>query len=1023
MERTIRVTVVGWAMAGLLIANVARAATIRVPVDQPTLAAAIAAAASGDTIDVAAGTYTLAGDLTLNKSLTFVGANAGVSPRNGGGGRVAETVIDGAAGAFNGTTGYDFILASGITSLSVSGFTFTNFDGNIFESSLVPIAQVTLRNNIFSANNGAIFYKFDTSVGTTFDVGDNRIANQSMSGVSSALFFLGNVAGSHFDDNEVTAVTSRELLNVYHAFSNSTVSRNTLSGTAGLASLFADQNGIDIDGNILTNITIAGGAAIYVGTNSGHTVADLDITSNTITTVNGASGIILSCDTATTASISNVRIESNSITTSLYGITVDTTANGNGTISGVTIRNNHLTNNSFSPILAYSRANGGGGLNAVGGLTIDANVFDINAAIYTSSFYLVDLRNIGGTNSIMNNEFNLGGTLPAGTDAVRTIAIRGSRTGQFELDGNDLDGGGVLHHNAPTVYVSGLAILSNDSSTGAIPSSAVIHVTHNVVRNFEDAIVIRDGVAGTYGNLAPGVTLTVNDNDLSSNSLLAIRSGVSGAMTDASANWWGSNVAASVAAKLTANVDYTPWLVSGTDTDGAAGFQGDTLELDVSATSPQSGGTGRIQEGIDRAASGGTVNVAAATYAENVTADANAVSLSAAGTSVGAVTVNGSLTLGSDDQLLLQADGLTAGSTYDQWQVSGTISLGGASLTLSGSLVPALGDSLTLIDNIGAGAVLGTFAGYPQSSLVPLNSSSLPLSYTAGPGDNDVVLGACGNGALDGGEQCEAPFGDCCDTVACTFKTMVCRPAAGACDVAESCSGASDTCPVDFNPACTPTNTPTSTPTVTPTITPTPTVTPTATATPTITPTPTDTPVPCDATPIASCRTAPKGGLAVEDEAGGVRRFRWRWVRGMATTAADFGNPVDGGTAFRLCVYDDGVLAMQLNVATGGSSHGRPRWNATRYGYRYSDRDAAPDGITRVDLIGGANGVGRIGIRGRGDNLPLPGPVDSQFYFHDHLAMRIQLRRNDSSTCWETSIPAPADTNKAAGHFRATLRP
>ncbi|HAC80960.1 MAG TPA: hypothetical protein DCG06_11740, partial [Deltaproteobacteria bacterium] len=56
----------------------------------------------------------------------------------------------------------------------------------------------------------------------------------------------------------------------------------------------------------------------------------------------------------------------------------------------------------------------------------------------------------------------------------------------------------------------------------------------------------------------------------------------------------------------------------------------------------------------------------------------------------------------------------------------------------------------------------------------------------------------CGNGILEPTEDCEAPFGACC-TSTCDFKpsTEVCRGSAGACDIQETCTGTSDTCPAD----------------------------------------------------------------------------------------------------------------------------------------------------------------------------------------------------------------------------------
>jgi hypothetical protein len=69
-----------------------------------------------------------------------------------------------------------------------------------------------------------------------------------------------------------------------------------------------------------------------------------------------------------------------------------------------------------------------------------------------------------------------------------------------------------------------------------------------------------------------------------------------------------------------------------------------------------------------------------------------------------------------------------------------------------------------------------------------------------------LALAVCGDGVVDVGEMCDAgrdPTGTCC-TALCTFAPplTVCRPADGACDVAETCSGVSAACPTNgFRPA------------------------------------------------------------------------------------------------------------------------------------------------------------------------------------------------------------------------------
>ena len=70
-----------------------------------------------------------------------------------------------------------------------------------------------------------------------------------------------------------------------------------------------------------------------------------------------------------------------------------------------------------------------------------------------------------------------------------------------------------------------------------------------------------------------------------------------------------------------------------------------------------------------------------------------------------------------------------------------------------------------------------------------------------------ITFALCGDGVVDSGEQCDlgsanGSFTSCCTTL-CEFRAggLTCRSSAGACDVPETCTGASDTCPPDaFQP-------------------------------------------------------------------------------------------------------------------------------------------------------------------------------------------------------------------------------
>lgn len=90
---------------------------------------------------------------------------------------------------------------------------------------------------------------------------------------------------------------------------------------------------------------------------------------------------------------------------------------------------------------------------------------------------------------------------------------------------------------------------------------------------------------------------------------------------DMSGNWWGSNVEATIAAGLasvpTGQLDFGPFLLSGTDTaPGTIGFQGDAAALAVTPLGGQAGSRDRVQEAVDLVSPGGSITLLPGTYGE-----------------------------------------------------------------------------------------------------------------------------------------------------------------------------------------------------------------------------------------------------------------------------------------------------------------------------------------------------------------------------------------------------------------------
>ncbi len=122
----------------------------------------------------------------------------------------------------------------------------------------------------------------------------------------------------------------------------------------------------------------------------------------------------------------------------------------------------------------------------------------------------------------------------------------------------------------------------------------------------------------------PAGTMNTNVffNNSFGSSVAVINNHTLGEVIDFSGNWWGANTTAGVQAKITglgaSDVDFTPFLDSPSDTDGAPGFQGDFSTLHVTALGGQTGATGRIDEAVGLANTNGAVIVHDGTYAELV---------------------------------------------------------------------------------------------------------------------------------------------------------------------------------------------------------------------------------------------------------------------------------------------------------------------------------------------------------------------------------------------------------------------
>jgi len=125
-----------------------------------------------------------------------------------------------------------------------------------------------------------------------------------------------------------------------------------------------------------------------------------------------------------------------------------------------------------------------------------------------------------------------------------------------------------------------------------------------------------------------------------------------------------------------------------------------------------------------------------------VTVTAGAVSAGTVTSPTGVLNIRGRLRLTPAGNFVVKLNGNTAGSGYDQLNVTGPVEPGDANLLVVASpeFTPAVGDTFTVINNDEADAVVGTFAGLPEGAIFTTPAGTpFRISYVGGTG-NDVTL-------------------------------------------------------------------------------------------------------------------------------------------------------------------------------------------------------------------------------------------------------------------------------------------
>jgi hypothetical protein len=171
----------------------------------------------------------------------------------------------------------------------------------------------------------------------------------------------------------------------------------------------------------------------------------------------------------------------------------------------------------------------------------------------------------------------------------------------------------------------------------------------------------------------------------------------------------------------------------------------------------------------------------------------------------------------------------------------------------------------------------------------------------------------------------------------------------------------------------------------------------------------------CDCPQIAhsTCATGfTQVALSIRESSPGKAKLKVRMLRGPQLQQTDLGDPIGGGTAYSLCLYDESAgLVAGMCLRPGGTCGRDPCWRSLGKdppdgkGYRWKD-SAAAAGITRLICRGGEAGQSKLIVNGRGRNVPsgIPKALQSsaqatvQLHSSDGLCLSAtltDLRKND----------------------------
>ncbi|HYG73721.1 MAG TPA: autotransporter-associated beta strand repeat-containing protein, partial [Planctomycetota bacterium] len=709
---------------------------------------------SGGTLDLVTfndtvGTVTLSGGATITGTTGVLSTTGTFEVQDG----TASAILGGAA-AMNKTTGGTVTLTRNNTftgNVTLSGGTLViGADNNLGNAAndIIFGAAATLQ---FSANVPLNAGRDVTLTGNgTFDTQNNQATINGVVSGAGELIKVGNTG-------ILTITNTNTYTGITRVQQGRVIAQNTAAfGAAAAGTLVSANATVDANaaGTFSEPFTIAGpGTAPGIGAlRNGDFAVVLDggitLTGNANIQVDGGGA-------------SSLTIQTNPIVATGFGLTVEVLTNRTGTITSAIQGNGATTLTKIgtgSLVLSGTNTYTGATNINVGTLLLGAsNVIADASNVVVREGAMFDLQ--GNSDQIGTLTMFTGGAAGGGPRIQGTAAAVLTLGGNFTID--------TTNNGDRAALINGFTLdLGGANRTLSVPDS-----TGDTIELHIDAIIQNGGVIKTGAGVLHLTRANTFANDL------RIDAGTVELQT-------GNNVADTTDVNMNGATAVLRVLNNETirDLKGAQGSVvltgANTLTLDQAANQTVGAvisGSGNLVKNNNfdlvltanntftgtTTANAGRL-VVNGNYASAITLN-NAATLAGTGTSTASVTGNNTATVapgalaatgilatgsvnigGGGRNFDITINGITgganvAGTHYDQLNVTGTVDITGATLNLTFVANSRGGDTLVLINNDGADAVTGQFAGLAEGAPITNGAFTYNISYVGGSG-NDVTL-------------------------------------------------------------------------------------------------------------------------------------------------------------------------------------------------------------------------------------------------------------------------------------------